>query len=78
MKEKKYQRAIILFEGTAEDLKVIVGISNENPEFTLSDGRKVKLTLNDLYIGDKLGLRTIDEIGALLLKHGGLKIKDLL
>lgn len=77
-KEKSFKNAVIDMRGLGKDLKVIVGISNENPEFTLSDGRKIRLTLDDLIDGYELGLCSIDEVGSFLLEHESLKINELL
>lgn len=77
-KEKSFKNAVIDMRGLGKDLKVIVGISNENPEFTLSDGRKIRLTLDDLIDGYELGLSSIDEVGSFLLEHESLKINELL
>lgn len=56
----------------------IVGVRNENPEFTLSGGEKVNLTVQDLIDGKNLDLETIDEVGYFKLKHGTLDIKKIL
>ena len=56
----------------------IVGVKNENPEFTLSGGDKVDLTVQDLIYGKNLDLETIDEVGYFKLKHGTLDIKKIL
>ena len=77
-KEKRLKEGIIDMRGLGKDLKVIVGVSNEKPEFTLSDGRKIRLTLDDLMDGYELGLSSIDEVGSFLLEHDSLKIKELL
>lgn len=77
-KEKSLKMGVIDMRGLGKDLKVIVGISIENPEFTLSDGRKIRLTLDDLIDGYELGLSSIDEVGSFLLEHDSLKIKELL
>ncbi len=77
-KEKSLKAGVIDLRGLGKDLKVIVGISNGNPEFTLSDGRKIRLTLDDLIDGYELGLSSIDEVGSFLLEHDSLKIKELL
>lgn len=56
----------------------IIGVKNPEPVFTLSDGRQVKLTVNDLLDGVKLGITTIEEIGRVKLKHGTLELSRLL
>lgn len=56
----------------------IVGVDNPTPTFTLSNGQEVELSVDDLIDGAKLGLTTIEEVGSVKLKHGSLKIKDLL
>ena len=76
--EKSFKNAIIDMRGFGKDLKVIVSISNENPVFTLSDGRKIILTVDDLIDGYELGLSSIDEVGSFLLEHESLKINELL
>ena len=60
---------VIDMRGLGKDLKVIIGVSNKEPEFTLSDGRKIRLTLDDLIDGYELGLSSIDEVGSFLLEH---------
>ena len=52
--------------------------SKKRKEFHLSDGKRVKLSLKDLYHGFELGLDTIDEIGQFLLKYGKLSIRKCL
>lgn len=76
--EKQLKEGVIDLRGLGEDLKVIIGVSNEEPEFTLSDGRKIRLTLDDLIDGYELGLSSIDEVGSFLLEHKSLKIEELL
>jgi len=56
----------------------IIGVKNPEPVFTLSDGRQVKLTVNDLLDGANLGITSIDEIGKVILKHGTLEVSKLL
>jgi len=56
----------------------IIGAKNPEPVFTLSDGRQVKLTVNDLLDGANLGITSIDEIGKVILKHGTLEVSKLL
>lgn len=56
----------------------IVGVRNERPEFTLSGGEKVKLTVQDIIDGMNLGLKTIDDIGYFLLKNGTLDLKEII
>lgn len=46
--------------------------------FTLTDGRQVDLSVEDLQNGFRLGLNSIDEIGSFLLEHNTLKIQELL
>ena len=53
-------------------------VKNPEPVFTLSDGRQVKLTVNDLLDGANLGITSIDEIGKVILKHGTLEVSKLL
>ena len=62
----------------SEYKKKIVEVGNPEPTFTLSDGREVKLSVQDLIDGYKLGICTIEELGAFKLKHNSLKIEDLL
>ena len=62
----------------SEYKKKIVEVGNSEPTFTLSDGREVKLSVQDLIDGYKLGICTIEELGAFKLKHNSLKIEDLL
>lgn len=76
-KEKRLKMGVIDMRGLGKDLKVIVGVSNDNPEFTLSDGRKIRLTLDDLIDGYELGLSSVDEVGSFLLEHESLKINEL-
>lgn len=57
---------------------VIVGVDDPTPTFTLSDGQDVELSIQELIDGARLGLTTIEEVGRFKLKHGSLKIKDLL
>ena len=57
---------------------VIVGVDDPTPTFTLSDGQDVELSVQELIDGARLGLTTIEEVGRFKLKHGSLKIKDLL
>ncbi len=59
-------------------LEKIIGVKNPEPVFTLSDGRQVKLTVNDLLDGANLGITSIDEIGKVILKHGTLEVSKLL
>ena len=56
----------------------IIGVRNENPEFTLSGGETVNLTIQDLIDGKNLGLETIDEIGYFKLEHGFLDLKEII
>lgn len=56
----------------------ICAVKNPKPRFTLSDGQEVELSVQDLIDGAKLGLTTVEEVGSVKLKHGSLKIKDLL
>ena len=53
-------------------------IGNPKPVFTLSDGKQVELTAEDLSEGYRLNLFTIEEIGQTILKHGSLNPKNLL
>ena len=57
---------------------MIAGTNNPTPTVTLSDGQEVTLCVQDLIDGAKLGLKTLEEVGRIKLKHGRLKIKDLL
>lgn len=56
----------------------IVDIGVEKVVFTLSDGRHIKLTFDDLCAGFRLGLSSIDEIGSFLLEHHTFEITELL
>ncbi len=53
-------------------------IGNPYPEFTLSDGSKVTLDINDLFLSTFMKLETIEEVGKVKLKHGSIRVKDLL
>ena len=65
-------------KSTDRNKEKIIGVKNPEPVFTLSDGRQVKLTVNDLLDGANLGITSIDEIGKVILKHGTLEVSKLL
>lgn len=52
-------------------------IGVDSVTFTLTDGRQVDLSVEDLQNGFRLGLNSIDEIGSFLLEHNTLKIQEL-
>ena len=52
--------------------------TKKSAEFTLSDGKKIELTVDDLIDGFRLGLQSPEETGCFLIKHGSLKIKDII
>lgn len=72
--EKEFQ---CVFKYEKEKI-VIAGTNDPTPTVTLSDGQEVTLCVQDLIDGAKLGLKTLEEVGRIKLKHGRLKIKDLL
>ena len=55
-----------------------IAIGNERPTIQLSGGETVELTVQDLIDGKALGLKTVDEIGYFLLKHGTLKFDEII
>lgn len=56
----------------------IVGVGVDKAVFTLSDESQVELSTADLFAAFRLGLNSIEEIGAFLLEHKTLEISDLL
>ena len=56
----------------------IVGVGVDKAVFTLSDDSQVELSTADLFAAFRLGLNSIEEIGAFLLEHKTLEISDLL
>ena len=55
-----------------------ITIGNERPTIRLSGGETVELTAQDLLDGIALGLDTVDEVGNFLLKHGTLKLNEII
>lgn len=74
----KLEEMFFYYESDPKWTKKIVGFNNPEPTFTFSNGQEVKLNVQDLIDGAKLGLTTVEEVGSVKLKHGSLKIKDLL
>ena len=75
---KKLQDFTLFNRFNDEWNKKIVEVGNPTPTFILSNGNEVKLSVQDLIRGFRLGLNNIEEIGKLKLKHNSLKIKDLI